>query len=152
MIFSLRDLHFFSPTLRKFLDAQQLDSIKEISPLGRFHWLRINSQPLFIEFENVCFWRTFISIQDYGFLSWKRKEKEKASPLEFQRSLIVSSTWKNIEVYETRCHEEEETFQDVNENEHFSPFYCYEKGQWQKENSIFKFSTCVIRWQRILTY
>jgi len=45
--------------------------------------------------------------------------KEKPSPLEFQKFIDCLEYLKNIEVYESSYHEEEETFLDVDEIEHF---------------------------------
>jgi hypothetical protein len=93
-------------------------------PLGRFHRSRINLQPLFIEFEDICdVWmhsRVWISSLD------KKQEKESIS---IGNSEIVDclECLENIEVYQSSSHEKGKTFQDVNENEHFFTFYCYRK-------------------------
>jgi len=78
--------------------------------------------------------------------------KEKPSPLEFQKFIDCLEYLKNIEVYESSDHEEEETFPDVDEIEHFFLILLLPKRPTMKENSIFKFSTCIIRRLRILTY
>jgi len=89
--------------------------------LENFTHQELISQPLFIEFEDICdVWmhsRLWISSLD------TKQEKESIS---IGNSEIIDCLkyLENIEVYQSSSHEKGKTFQDVDENEHFFTFYC----------------------------
>ncbi len=91
--------------------------------------------------------------QEYGFPLWIRNKKKKASPLEIQRSLIVSNAWKILKYTNQAAMKKEKPFKTSMKTNIFLHSTATENADDEKkENSIFKSSTHNIRQQRILTY
>jgi len=75
--------------------------------LENFTHQELISQPLFIEFEDICDVR---SIQDYGFPLWTRKRKRKSITVGNSEIIDCLEYLENIEVYKQSSHEEEKPF------------------------------------------
>ena len=115
--------HFFLPTLRrisnystlrKFSDAQQLDSIEETSPLGRFHRSRSD-----FAFHHWA-WRHRQLFEELRLRisSLALVKKKKVSTLEYERLQLLHRRNRSIRIEQPW--RKKKSVQDAEKNEHFS--------------------------------